>query len=205
MGSSRCRLTHPQGEIVGPLRSARVTRLHRSYEPLRHRRRPNLSLTGCSLAAFWPPSPSASRAFCAFLRYMPSSIPRRTCKVRLSLASLAALAFSVYTADRRPLQTFRGLIERSLALRPASSRNHIMILSIEGSDDFIASIAASIATGQAILPRRDFHPLKHTNIHGARIQQFTTQFIEGVGRPSALRGWGASRGRAPSRLPFATL
>jgi hypothetical protein len=43
-----------------------------------------------------------------------------------------------------------------------------MILSIEGSDDFIASIAASIATGQATFPRRDLHPLKHTNIHGAQ-------------------------------------
>ena len=43
-----------------------------------------------------------------------------------------------------------------------------MTLSIEGSDGFVASSAASIATGQATLPRRDFHPLKHTRIHGAQ-------------------------------------
>ena len=42
-----------------------------------------------------------------------------------------------------------------------------MTLSIEGSDEFVASSAASIATGQATLPRRDFHPLKHTCLHGA--------------------------------------
>ena len=43
-----------------------------------------------------------------------------------------------------------------------------MILSIEGSDEFVASSAASIATGQATLPRRDFHPLEYTRIHGAK-------------------------------------
>ena len=41
-------------------------------------------------------------------------------------------------------------------------------LSIEGSDEFVPSSAASMATGQATLPRRDFHPLKCTRIHGAR-------------------------------------
>ena len=43
-----------------------------------------------------------------------------------------------------------------------------MTLSIEGSDGFVASSAASIATGQATLPRQDFHLLEYTRIHGAR-------------------------------------
>ncbi len=43
-----------------------------------------------------------------------------------------------------------------------------MTLYIEGSDGFVASSAASIATGQATLPRQDFHLLKYTSIHGAR-------------------------------------
>ena len=47
-----------------------------------------------------------------------------------------------------------------------------MVLSIKGSDEFVTSSAASIATGQATLPRRDFHPLKHTRIHGARTFYF---------------------------------
>ena len=35
MGSSRCRLTHPRGQIVGPLRSACVARLRRYYGLIR--------------------------------------------------------------------------------------------------------------------------------------------------------------------------
>jgi hypothetical protein len=53
-----------------PLCSTGITRLHRSYGPLRLRWRPDLALTGCPLAACRPPSPSVSRAFCTFLRYM---------------------------------------------------------------------------------------------------------------------------------------
>ena len=129
--------------------------------------RPGLALAGCPLRLL-PLSSSVSRASCAFLRYMPSSLPRRNCKVHLSLTSSTTLAFPACPIGRLPHQAFRGLIERSLALRPASSRDHQVILSIEGSDEFVASSAASIATGQATLPRRDFHPLKHTRLHGAR-------------------------------------
>ena len=129
--------------------------------------RPDLALAGCPLR-LPPPSSSASRASWVFLRYMPSSIPRWICGMRLSLASSAALAFSDFTADRRPHHTFRGLFERSLALRPASSRSRQATLSTEGSDEFVASPAASIATGHATPPRQDFHLRKHTSIHGAR-------------------------------------
>ena len=130
--------------------------------------RPGLTLAGCPLRL--PPlSSSASRASCAFLPGMPSSLPRRNGKVRVSLTSLATLAFPTYPLGRLPHQSFRGLIERSLVLRHASSRSHQVTLSIEGSGGFVTSSAASIATGQATLPRRDFHPLKHTRIHGARI------------------------------------
>jgi hypothetical protein len=148
--------------------------LHRSYPVSSLVRasppptRPGLALAGCPLRL--PPlSSSVSRASYAFLRCMPSSLPRRNRKVRLSLASFAAMAFPTYPLGRLPHQLFRGLVERSLALRPTSSRNHQVILFTEGSDEFVASFAASIATGQATLPRRDFHPLKYTRIHGARI------------------------------------
>ena len=129
--------------------------------------RPGLALAGCPLRL--PPlSSSASRASCAFFRYMPSSLPRRNCKVRLSLASFAPLAFPECPTGRLPHQSFRGLIERSLALRPASSRSHQVTLSIKGFDGFVTFSAASITTGQATLPRRDFHPQEYTRIHGAR-------------------------------------
>ena len=86
--------------------------------------RPDLALAGCPLR-LPPPSSSVSRAFCVLLRYMPSSIPRRTCRSLLSLASSATLAFPVKGAGRRPHRMFRGLIDRSLVLRPASSRDHL--------------------------------------------------------------------------------
>ena len=173
--------------------------------------RPGLALAGCPLRL--PPlSSSVSRASCAFLRYMPSSLPRWNCRVRLSLTSFATLAFPACPTGRLPHQSFRGLIERSLALRPASSRDHQVILSIEGSDGFVASSAASIATGQATLPRRDFHPLKYTRIHGARTSgDFTSRprppptwiirALYGSSRSASTRGsttsrWISSRARA---------
>ena len=94
----------------------------------------------------------------------PGGIAECVCRV----SSSATLAFPVCPSGRLPRLAFRGLIERLLALRPASSRDHQVVLSIEGSDEFVASFAASIATGQATLPRRDFHPLEYTRIHGAR-------------------------------------
>ncbi len=118
-----------------------------------------------------PPSSPVSRASCAFLRCMPSlSTPVETAECSLSLSFLCDAAFPECPSGRLPQQAFRGIIERLLALRPASSRDHQVTLFIEGSDGFVASSAASIATGQATFPRRDFHPLKYTRIHGARTQ-----------------------------------
>ena len=66
-----------------PLGSAGITRFPRYYGPLRRRREPGLTLAGCPLRL--PPlSSSVSRASCAFLRCMPSSLPRWNCRVRLS-------------------------------------------------------------------------------------------------------------------------
>jgi hypothetical protein len=56
--------------------------------------RPDLALAGCPLRLL-PPSPSVSRASCAFLRCMLSSLPRWICRVRLSLSSPATLAFPI--------------------------------------------------------------------------------------------------------------
>ena len=149
-----------------PLCSTGITRLLRSYGPLRHRD-----------GRAWPSR--VARCDChrcrARLPVLPvhsfdachRSIPRWNCRVLLSLLFPRNAAFPVCWAGRLPRSRFRGQIERSLALRPASSRSHQVTLSIKGSDEFVTSFAASIASGQATLPRRDFHPLKHTRIHGA--------------------------------------
>ena len=45
-------------------------------------------------------------------------------------------------------------------------------LYIEGSDSFVASAAASIATGwNEPVPGREFHPLKSSALHGALFRQ----------------------------------
>src|SRR5512132_1325364 len=93
MGSSRCRLTHPCGKIVGPLRSARVTRLLRYYGSIRpcapHRYaspswvRHSESSLRIGATGSHVPHKSLSRARAAFMpvtaravsRYPPSFIP----------------------------------------------------------------------------------------------------------------------------------
>ena len=129
--------------------------------------RPGLALAGCPLR-LPPPSLSVSRASCAFLRYVPSlstpvepqrasvaSLPLQCCLPRVSVRSASTTSVS------RPHRAFTFVTARIFA-------GPLLVLSIEGSDGFVASSAASIATGQATLPRRDSHPLKHTRIHGAR-------------------------------------
>ena len=71
-----------------------------------------------------------------------------------------------------------------------------MVLSIEGSDGFVASSAASIATGQATLPRRDFHPLEYTRIHGARTGAYTGYAAEDVDRGRSREVGGTGLGLA---------
>jgi hypothetical protein len=62
---------------------------------------------------------------------------------------------------RLPRQKFRGLIGSSLSLRPACSRDRQAVLCIEGSDGFVTSTAAPIATGgNDQVAGRELHPLK---------------------------------------------
>jgi hypothetical protein len=63
-----------------------------------------------------------------------------------------------------PATVFSGPAQRSLTLRPAGSRSRLATLSSESSDSFVASAAASIATGWSepvpgvgIEPRRAHH------------------------------------------------
>jgi hypothetical protein len=65
-----------------------------------------------------------------------------------------------------------GPAQRSLMLRPARSPSRLATLYIESSDSFVASAAASIATGWSEpVPGRDLHPLKSSAFHGALFQQ----------------------------------
>jgi hypothetical protein len=60
-----------------------------------------------------------------------------------------------------PAIVFSGPAQRLLTLWPARSRGRHATLSIESSDNFVASAAASIATGWSEpVPGRELHPLK---------------------------------------------
>jgi hypothetical protein len=80
---------------------------------------------------------------------------------------------------RLPRPDFRRLVDTDfqdtlLTLWPARSRSRHATLSIESSDSFVASAAASIATGWSEpVPGRDFPPLKSSAFHDAHFQQLT--------------------------------
>ena len=82
---------------------------------------------------------------------------------------------------RLPRPDFRRLVDTDfqdtpLTLRPARSRSRLATLYTEGSDSFVASAAASIATGWSEpVPGRELHPLKSSAFHGALFQQLATR------------------------------
>jgi hypothetical protein len=75
---------------------------------------------------------------------------------------------------RLPRPDFHRLVDTDfqdtpLTLRPARSRSRLATLYTESSDSFVASAAASIATGWSEpVPGRELHPLKSSAFHGAR-------------------------------------
>jgi hypothetical protein len=78
------------------------------------------------------------------------------------------------TVRSAPAIVFSGPAQRSLTLWPARSPTRQATLSIEGSDSFVASTAASIATGWSEpVPGRELHPLKSSAFHGALFRQLS--------------------------------
>jgi len=74
-------------------------------------------------------------------------------------------------ARSAPAIIVSGPAQRLLTLWPARSRSRHATLSIESSDSFVASAAASIATGWSEpVPGRELHPLKSKRL-------FTAHFI----------------------------
>jgi hypothetical protein len=141
------------------LPSTGVTQLHRYYEPLRHPKRPGLSLASCQLihtAITAGASRVASGPLCLHaVANTPAGLlelVRSSCSTSFGLpssngGSAPALCFS------RPAQ-------RSLTLRPACSPSRLRDPYIGGFSGFVSSTAAPIATGWSEpAPGRDFHPL----------------------------------------------
>ena len=71
-----------------------------------------------------------------------------------------------------PATVFSRPAQRLLTLWPARSPSRHATLYIESSDNFVASAAASIATGWSEpVPGRELHPLKSSAFHGALFRQ----------------------------------
>jgi hypothetical protein len=78
---------------------------------------------------------------------------------------------------RLPRPDFHRLVDTDfqdtpLTLRPVRSPSHHVTLYTESSDSFVASAAASIATGWSEpVPGRELHPLKSSAFPGALLRQ----------------------------------
>jgi hypothetical protein len=80
-------------------------------------------------------------------------------RVRSSISIVCGLP--CVTVRSAPAIVFSGPAQRSLMLWPARSPSRQATLYIESSDSFVASTAASIATGWSEpVPGRELHPLK---------------------------------------------
>src|SRR6059036_2989667 len=73
-----------------------------------------------------------------------------------------------------PAIVLSGPAQRSLTLWPARSPGRQATLYTESSDSFVASAAASIASGWSEpVPGRELHPLKSSAFHGALFHQLS--------------------------------
>src|ERR1700736_2274513 len=156
------------------LPSTGITRLHRSYEPLRHPIRPGLSLASCQLIDTMITA-GASRVASGLLCVHAVAItPAGSMELVRSSVSIAS-GLPRVTVRSAPAIVFSRPAQRSLTLRPARSRSRHATLSIESSDSFVASTAASIATGWSEpVPGRELHPLKSSAFHGALLRQLSS-------------------------------
>jgi hypothetical protein len=78
------------------------------------------------------------------------------------------------TVRSAPAIVFSRPAQRSLMLWPARSPSRLATLYIESSDSFVASAAASIATGWSEpVPGRELHLLRSSAFHGALLRQLT--------------------------------
>ncbi len=108
---------------VRPLPSAGITRRPQSYEPVRHPRRPDLSVAGRRLVAAthhrWGFPCSVSFLIHAYRRHFPGGTTRM-----LSLSCPVTAAFPKCRMGRLPQRSFSGPVQRSLTFRPARSLDH---------------------------------------------------------------------------------
>ena len=107
-----------------PLPSTGVNRFPRYYEPLRHPKRPGLSLASCQLIHDRDHRSGLPVLRLVSYAYMPSPLPRQVRWSLFARPSPPSAAFPCETVRSAPAITFSGPAQRSLTLRPARSPSH---------------------------------------------------------------------------------
>ena len=153
-----------------PLPSTGITRLRRYYGPIRHPRRPGLSLAGVRLAGPRLPPLGLPVLRCGFrLRTCRRHYPGRTGGALgpLIVASVDG-GLPLMTNGSAPALRVSRFTQRSLTLRPARSPGRQATLCPGGFRRFVTLPTAPGATGWSDpVPGRDLHPLK-TNAFARR-------------------------------------
>ena len=152
-----------------PLPSTGITRLHQSYGPLRHPRRPGLALASCQLIASATTARASRVASGPLFACMPSLIPRQVWWNLFARTVPSASAFPRLSAGRLLHCPFRGLLSVHSRYGLHARQVTKVTLYTGGSDGFVASAAAPIATewSEPVLGR-GFHPQWTSAFHGAR-------------------------------------
>jgi hypothetical protein len=142
-----------------PLSSTGITRLHRYYKPLRHPRRPGLSLASSQLIQLQSPLGLPVLPLVPFA-CMPSPLPRQ----------LGRKLFARNLPPHRPSPSPRRVGTCIMIFEACSAFTHVTACTlaesssrpfyIGGFSSFVASTAAPIATGwNEPVPGWDSHPL----------------------------------------------
>jgi len=129
-----------------PLPSTGVTRLRQYYEPLRHPKRPGLSLTSCQLIHTAITAGTSRVAHGPLCLHAVANTPAGRMEL---VRSYDSIRFGLPTnrGGSAPALSVSGPAQRSLTLRPARSPSRLATLCTRGFSSLVASTAALIATG----------------------------------------------------------
>jgi hypothetical protein len=111
---------------------------------------------------------------------MLSPLPRRTCSVRISLASLTVTAFPGHVAGRRPHLVFRGLLSVQSHYGLHARQIPYRTFYTRGFSRFIASTTALIATGRSERSRAGFAPAGSQRLSTAHTCRHSSAAVESL-------------------------
>jgi hypothetical protein len=150
------------------LPSTGVTRLHQYYEPLRHPSQPSLSLTSCQLIHTAITAGTSRVASDPLLPACRRQYPGRSDGNLFARTFPSSSAFPESEAGRPLHYAFRGLLSVYSRYGLHAHRVAYATFYTEGFSSFVASAAASIATGWSEpVPGRDFSPAEDQRLFTA--------------------------------------